>query len=48
MDASYFITSSDAMCHHSQTCKNLAGSEVEEHDEDEEHNKDGDDDSASD
>ena len=36
------------MHHHGQGCKNSAGSEVKEDDKDEEHDKDGDDDSASD
>ena len=41
-----FMTGSDAMCHHSQDCKNLASKEAEEDDEDEEHNKDGNKDSV--
>ena len=32
----FFMTSSDAMYHHSQDCKNIAGSKAEEDDKDEE------------
>ena len=42
---SFFMTSSDAMHHHDQDCKNAASNEVKE--EDEEHDKDGNDSSAS-
>ena len=45
---SFFMTSSDAMHHHGQDCKNLASDEAEEDDEDEEDDKDGDDNSTSD
>ena len=44
----FFTTSSDAMYWHCQDCKNVAGGEAEEDDENEEHDKDSDDNSASD